>query len=277
MHDHADMGDSAAVAAELRPMSIGDIFDATFKLYVKRFVPFMIIGLIVYLPFAAAVGLVFALATQTGGPDEAAVVAAMLGALVFMLVMIFVMPLCQGAMIHNISAAFLGENQTAVASYGRALPKLLRVIGAGLLYGLIIMLGFFALIVPAIIFGVWFMLTIPVVMLENHGVIDSLKRSKQLMSGNLGKGFLVLLAGGLLAGLCSGAVQVVIEMTLTTEGFLGNFLTQLTPVLFLPIQLAPSILLYYDLRIRKEGFDMEMLAMSLESASPESPRVVGER
>ena len=31
----------------------------------------------------------------------------------------------------------------------------------------------------------------------------------------------------------------------------------------MPIGAAASILLYYDLRIRKEGFDLDMLAQSL--------------
>jgi len=35
------------------------------------------------------------------------------------------------------------------------------------------------------------------------------------------------------------------------------------PALWLPIQTAPSILLYYDLRIRKEAFDLQKLSETL--------------
>ena len=41
-------------------------------------------------------------------------------------------------------------------------------------------------------------------------------------------------------------------------------------VLVMPISAAAFILLYYDLRIRKEGFDLEMLAKDLASRGADS-------
>ena len=42
------------------------------------------------------------------------------------------------------------------------------------------------------------------------------------------------------------------------------FVQNLVNVLVLPIQTAPLILLYYDLRIRKEAFDLQMLSSAME-------------
>jgi hypothetical protein len=40
-------------------------------------------------------------------------------------------------------------------------------------------------------------------------------------------------------------------------------------ILAIPISTAASILLYYDLRIRKEGFDLQMLAQSMTAGQGE--------
>ena len=39
-------------AQQLRPMGIGDILDVTFRLYRQRFLTFLLIALVVYVPYA---------------------------------------------------------------------------------------------------------------------------------------------------------------------------------------------------------------------------------
>jgi len=47
---------------------------------------------------------------------------------------------------------------------------------------------------------------------------------------------------------------------------------QLPPVLFYPIVSVVTTLIYYDLRVRKEAFDLEMMASELGAApTPTSP------
>jgi hypothetical protein len=43
------------------------------------------------------------------------------------------------------------------------------------------------------------------------------------------------------------------------ESFLDSALNSLVSILITPVFIIATILLYYDMRIRKEGFDLEML------------------
>src|SRR5262249_17980642 len=135
----------AMAAPELRPMGIGDILDTTFRLYRARLGTFLTITLSAYVPLALIVSLFqislgvvprspFQAGVTTQGPIQSppltppnlmAALGASLGMLVFALV---VVPLCNGALIHNISAAYLGEGLSAWQSYARAAPRLVRLI-----------------------------------------------------------------------------------------------------------------------------------------------------
>jgi hypothetical protein len=286
-------------ALELRPMAIGDILDTTFRLYKWRFLPFLTITLLAYVPFGLVMGVFqtsLGMVQQSpfepagfqarvlgadreltrlpwaqigpGGqfepqpvmPSLGAVIAGSLGTILFVLI---VLPLCQGALVHNISASYLGEDLSAASSYGRAAPRLVRMLVVQLLAGIAIMIGFILCVVPGIIFALWFSLIAPVVMLENLGVFDTLKRSRELLRGNLGKAFLLFLVVGLLGFAFNWVVALGSALIPWPHPFLPAFIGTVLPAVILPIQLAPTILLYYDIRIRKEAFDLQQLAGQL--------------
>ena len=302
--------------AELRPMGIGDILDAAFRLYRAHFGTYLTIALVVYVPYGALMGAfqtfvhanalqnlprrkptfqTVAVSTvpqnlpqnemgvlsdrdlvltaigsnQPLGPTLWAqalvplfIVAVIVGAIVG-LMMMMILAICQGALLHNISAGYLGESLGAWESYTRAAPQLLRLIGANVRVSVRCMLGFICLIVPGVIFALWFMLVAPVVMLEKRAGSAALGRSRELMRGNLRKGFLLALVVMVLTIIISLGLGFVLSWISWPHPFLENFSTQIVQVLVLPIQTAPVILLYYDLRIRKEAFDIERLAAEL--------------
>ncbi len=279
---------------DLRPMGIGDILDVTFRLYRARFVNFLLIALVAYVPFALVMAVLQASIATTageiipqqpftldpeapfaGGPAQAfpidvgtAMIVFVVGILVFFCI---IWPLCQGALVHSISAEYLGEHLGAWESYARAAPRVPRMLLAQFLAGLVIMVGFVLLIVPGVIFSLWFMLIAPVIMLEQVSISGALGRSRELMRGNLGKGFLLALVAGLLAGLINGVSSLAIGMVPWPHPFLSFFLQNAAAALVVPIQMAPIILLYYDLRIRKEGFDLQMLASDLGTMPVATP------
>ena len=51
---------------ELRPMGIGDILDTTFRLYRQRFLTFLLIALVVYVPYALLIALFQPVGTAPG-------------------------------------------------------------------------------------------------------------------------------------------------------------------------------------------------------------------
>ena len=139
---------------ELRPMGIGDILDATFRLYRQRFLTFLLVGLVVYMPYAllaalfqASLGLAEEPSTMAAGAglrqvptNPAGLWLLIIGTLVFLIVLF---PLCTAAMVHNISASYLGESLTAGQSYSRAAPRLLSLLGTQILAGLVHLRGTF--------------------------------------------------------------------------------------------------------------------------------------
>jgi hypothetical protein len=250
-------------------MGVGDILDTTFRLYRQRFLTFLLIALAVYIPYAILMGLF-----ETSGPAFTAGTGPsaapkfnpvgfslqMIGVAFFSLIMF---PLCLAAMVQNISASYLGEKLSAGDSYARAMPRVLPLLGTQFMVGVVIMIGFLLFFVPGILFSLWFYVFIPVVLLEGVAGFRAMSRSRELMRGNLGKAFTLGFVVSLLGLIFGWALQSVAKFIPWPHPALATFSLSILPALWLPIQTAPSILLYYDLRIRKEAFDLQKLSETL--------------
>ncbi len=259
----------------LRPMGVGDILDATFRLYRANFVTFALIGLVAYVPYALVVAPSEARGNQAAefqpgigarsaspsGPARA------LGSAVFALV---VLPLCAAAVIVKVSAAYLDQPLSAWEAYQRALPRLVPLLFTNLFVTMFIAAGFLLLIVPGIIFSLWCLVAQPVVIVENVWGVAAIRRSRELMRDNLSKGFKVALAVFFLTAILAFALGLLVELVPWPHVLVGLVLGNALQALLLPIQTAPTLLLYYDLRIRKEAFDLEQLASSIAEAPPAS-------
>lgn len=296
-------------------MRIGDILDAAFRLYRNRFGTFIVIALVVYVPYSAAVTVLNAvvrsltagtpleeptepwwqvsaldpgngvahaassllsaatfLQLSPGGTPSAGefpwsfmTVLALAGLALagFFLFMVLVYPISTGALVFNISAGYLGEELSAVESYKRVLKRLFRLLGAQGLVFLLTAVGFVLCVVPGVIFSLWFMLVPAVVLLEDVSAIESLGRSRRLMAGNLGKGFLLGLIVWILTAMVTGGTTALLAAIPWPHEAIRDFLTSLVGALPLPLSIGVVVLLYYDLRIRKEGFDLEHLALRM--------------
>ncbi|MBN1347707.1 MAG: hypothetical protein JXQ73_33780 [Phycisphaerae bacterium] len=292
---------------QFEPMSVGGILDQTFKLYRKHFLRFLAIVAIVQVPLLLiAMAVVAPLAATSvpaseqvrfessaesedlgGGSEESdtgpevspgVAVAMMVGVLVGVLLMLLGMTLCNAALIKSISESYLGNDVSVGEAYRFILPKVWPIIVAQILVSLFVGCGILLLIVPGIIFIAWYALTTQVIVIEDRGVMGGVKRSKELSKGNRGKilgvivsvGLLTIIikyAGGILAMLILAVLPIkssVVEL-IVTQG-----IDIVANVLAAPISAAAMILLYYDLRIRKEGFDLEMLAQSMGAGAQPS-------
>jgi hypothetical protein len=259
---------------ELRPMGVGDILDTALRLYRTHLASFLTISLVVYVPYIVLLLVlqsVFSGPTtiqQTPfGPREVAPIGlTLVNSLRNFFFFVVVWPLVQGALMYNISAAYLGENLSAGESYRRALARTGALLGTQFAVGLVVMLGFVLLIVPGIIFSMWYMVVAPVVLLETVSGSKAMSRSKALMSGNLGKGFMLGLVVGIVSFVASFAVTSVLRWFGLTHPVVEEVVTEGVQGVLLPFLVAPTILLYYDLRIRKEAFDLERLSSTLSGA-----------
>jgi hypothetical protein len=294
-------------AHEFEPMSIGRILDRTFKIYKDNFIRFVTIVAIIQVPIALLM-IISTSFLQRGVPSQSGVnsrqtsrysrqntenintersrtrfsntgedgpnpLVMLMGGIVAGILGMLGNILCRGALIKSVSELYLGTEITVGQAYRFVWPKFLTLIGAGIMVVLVVYLGLLLLVVPGIIFGLWFALTTPAIVVENLRATEGMTRSKALVSGNLGKifsvAFLIFVISFVVAIPFSFAGRFIGGILFSNNILLMTFISHLTDIvgqiLVIPIGAIAYILLYYDLRIRKEGFDLIMLANSIGS------------
>jgi hypothetical protein len=89
------------------------------------------------------------------------------------------------------------------------------------------------------------------------------------VKGYFGKTFILLIlvfvAVSLITGIVSFGIIKLLPFLGSYSVSLGMGAANVISVLLEPFKVAAMTLLYYDLRIRKEGFDLEIMAQELEA------------
>lgn len=149
-----------------------------------------------------------------------------------------------------------------------------RLAFAGTLLGVLVLVILVVLLIPVILFFfIRFVLATQAIVLEGRGPLSGLGRSWRLISKSFWRALLVFVLVIILSYLVS-----VIPSLLLTFGLnlfsggsptnmlrnqaLGSFVAQLGLIIGLPLLFSIYTLLYYDLRIRKEGYDLELMAQT---------------
>jgi hypothetical protein len=297
-------------APNLRPLTVGEILDASFKVYRRSFVTMAKAILIVAVPFGIVNALIrtsiqdssstlTTINPLTGQQEISAHVAAkFFGFTALSYVVTLIATAVATAVIYRVVGdVYLGHLPSwkeAVRGGLRKAPSVLWVtvltaIGFALILAVPILLivvlaaanvsGLAALFgvltgIPAALAVIWFwviaQLSVPTVMLENVRGIGAITRAGKLVRHLWWRSFgcmvlitliVVILAavvGGvftaLLLAFAKGTVAVV-----SVEFVVGL----LTTVVFTPISACALLVLSIDLRVRKEGYDLHLLAQSL--------------
>jgi hypothetical protein len=129
-------------------------------------------------------------------------------------------------------------------------------------------LGLLVSLVVAIIVAIRMVVAIPALLIERLGPVEALRRSNRLIKGKTGMVLLTLIVVwiitfiiGLLLGLPFGGVGGAIGRfggtVLTT---VGQMLTSLVSNALLGVAI---VLIYFDRRVRNEGYDLTELASEL--------------
>lgn len=265
----------------LRPMTLGQVLDTTFSLYKRNF--WLFVG-ITSIPFLAVLILqVGAAALQLSRPSPqpaspALASGAIVGGIVFLLVYFLLAGAAQAATIFAVSDLYLGRAATVRGSFRKVGGKAFRVILVLLLVGLTVGVGFLLLIIPGIILFCRTAVAVPASMLEDTKAVGSIERSMQLTKGFAMQIFLIFLLVWVLSyiallifqvpfaylqGATAQARQTLVFGMLALQ-HLSSFLSN---VLVGPIGTIAFSLMYYNLRVRKEAFDIQHLMNSLP-ASP---------
>jgi hypothetical protein len=272
-------------AADLRPMTLGEVLDRTFKLYTSEFwlftgimsLPFLVLFVFNVLVGVASSAQVASMSAGAGSTafSPAALVAGIGGGLLLLVLTFILTGAGQAATIFAVSDIYLGRAASIRSSFQQVRGHVAQALGAILLMGLVIGAGFILLIIPGIFLMCRCAVTVPASMLEDEGPGTALSRSMELTKGFAMQVFVVFLLAWALALGAAMVFQLPFTLLAATPrphvlplGWLilqdaGGFVAQ---VLVAPIQTIAFSLMYYNLRVRKEGFDLEHLMGSLGAA-----------
>jgi len=125
-----------------------------------------------------------------------------------------------------------------------------------------------------IVFVVWFFLYDTVMVVEGIRGMDSLQRARALVRSYfwhaLGAMFLVFLGTLLVAMIATGPISVAASLLASWRQELfaplqlvSQCIQQIVGILIGPVTMITQTLLYYDLRIKQEGFDLQQMAEAL--------------
>jgi len=157
---------------------------------------------------------------------------------------------------------------------GVFIPSVVFVAVAGPLGVLVVVLAMLAVGVGATWLYVGWSLAIPSLLVEDTRGWSALQRSLRLVRGRWWPTFAVLLVGFVVTFIVTGVLGAVFLVPFSLSGeSTASFLVQglasaIAEVLTLPFMAALIAIVYFDLRVRKEGLDLELMALGLGDLPP---------
>jgi uncharacterized membrane protein len=267
----------------LRPLSTGELLDRTFSLYRSHFLLFLGIFALPHLAVLAfqCVGFVF----HSPTPQLTNVLLTGLWNLVASVFSIVVSAASQAATVVAVSQVHLDRPASVTDSFLRVKDQIWGVVGLSLLIGLVVILACILLIVPGVLLAIQWSLAVPAKVLENRGATDAMSRSAELTKGSRGRIFviwLLFIVLGIGVGLllrwpvewAAGATSIFAmqrtspgwQIAVLVSAFIGECLVG-------PLATIAFSLVYYDQRVRKEAFDLQLMMTTLDAPGLQSAPV----
>jgi hypothetical protein len=265
-------------APYLRPLGIGEVLDVAMKIAWRNAATLFKIVFFVVFPVQVLTTIVqlsafpdrdeFETDFETGtttfdGSDFAAAigavaVAGILGWLAS--------TLASGACFRAIASAYLGERTEWKPSLAFAARRLHSILWVTFLGALAAGLGFLLCVIPGVYLWTGFAVAVPALLTEDQRGSKALGRSRRLVRGFWWRTFAIVLLGYILSGIISAVLGGVVGgVTFAnpgdlTAGVLAIVSGTISAVITTPFVAAFTTVLYFDLRVRKEAFDLKLLA-----------------
>lgn len=162
-------------------------------------------------------------------------------------------------------AAYIGDPIDAQAAMKRTGARFWILIALGVIVWAAVGIGFVLLIVPGLYLLAKFGLAPTLAAIENTGVRASLARAAALSEGQ---------KKHVLATLCLSLAIIFVTffaigaITALLNPIVVHLLSAVVMVFVYPLAPIAAAILFYDLRVRNEGLDIEMMSARLEQARP---------
>lgn len=253
---------------EIRAMSFGEIIDTGFRLTRDHFVLLVGMSAVLNLPLALF-GEFFKLVQPgpMGGaaePGGATAVVILVGVGVMLLFVAVASPLVSGAVTHAVGELYLDRPSAMGSSMRHAWGIFLPMLGTMFLWVGMIFLGTLLLIIPGIYLAFCYTLIWPIMVLEGVFGMAALRRSRSLMKGNIRRVLGVVMVAGILVSLLGQGVELLLSW-IPVAGAVAVGIVRSAGGAFTT---AVLVVIYFEVRSRKESFDLEHLAQLVERQAP---------
>jgi hypothetical protein len=263
------IGQGGGIAA-LPPRRIGELLRAAFQLYRRHWRTLMAIAAVVVVPLTLlqyGIGHWFRTnGQQLQDPTEASTSfwAVASASLLAALVGLLLYQVLTGAITRNIAAEVAGQDLGLEQSYRFGFARLGPILVVSILVGLATLLGLIMLVIPGIYIGVRLAVSIQALVVEDKRGTEAMRRSWDLVGGHWWHAALTMLV----AGLITGVVNAVITAPFGTGAwFLQGVAAAVATTVTLPYGALVGVLLYLDLRARKERLGLDTLKTDLQAST----------
>ncbi len=261
-------------------MGVGEILDVAIKIYRSRFGvlikavsvvlgPVFVLGGLIRLSVPSEDTVVDS--TQPGTtPEIDEAFWAFLAGTVLIAILAFVAgQVATGACFKAVAGAYFDEQPDWRDSLRFARSRVGSLLWLSLLLPLFLVPAFLACIAPGVYLWVAWAVATPVLLLEEIRGRRALKRSRVLVTGRWWPTLGLLVLAAILTGLVQAvfislsAGVVSVSSNEVARAVADAVAQTASSALTTPLSAAVSTVLYFDLRVRKEGFDLELLAHRL--------------
>jgi hypothetical protein len=265
----------AAGGTYFQPRGIGDILGAAFDLYKRHWQAFIQIVAIVVIPLTliqyflrdqvtdntnVVVNQTTGQITVTGGTSFWV---GTLGGLLVSLIGVLIWQVLTGAISRAAAGSLVGEVVTPGNAFSYGFNRLWSIILIGILVALIVTGGLILLIIPGIIFAVKLSVSIPALVVENRRGTAAIGRSWNLTTGH----FWHVFGTWIIAYIITWIVAGILAAIAGSNWFVQGLLVSIGSIITMPFMALVTVLLYLDLRVRKEGLSDETLRRELTASS----------
>jgi hypothetical protein len=273
-------------------LSVGEILDAGIKVVLRHWKPLMgcIVGLtapvwILYVLVIASIDSSLLEAdsqfdtsssSTSTNVDTTAIVGFGLSGVLLLVTFLIAFTAC----FKVVSDAWLGSEPSIGRSLRFGLRRSPMVALLALIVGIATGIGFILCLLPGIWLSVLWCLAFPALLFERIGPFKAMRRSGSLIKGRWWASLLLVVVGYLLVTIIGFIIQygllgvaavaagdsVIVSAIATVVG------STLSSAITYPYLAAVLTILYFDQRVRKEGFDLQLLAEGMGTErDPDAP------
>src|SRR5215217_3617767 len=253
-----------------RPMGVGEILSAAFRLYQRHWRTLLTIAAVVVVPITLLQYLLgnqvrsqsqvtsngVVVSTPSWAVGISGLVAALAGLLMYLVL--------TGAITRAVAAEVAGEDPGLEQSYRFGFHRLGSVLLVSVLVGLATIAGFILFIIPGIYIGVRLAVSVEALVVEGRRGTQAMGRSWELVGGHWWHAFGALVVAGLLTGVVNAIITTPFN---NTSWFVQAIAAAVATVITMPYGVLVGVLLYLDLRARKEQLTLDRLRADLQASA----------